>query len=113
MYASVWMETMVTSVVLFLPYFLLCPAYTFLALVFPAFGLWMYNSNTFETFFRGAKMTTFTWRWFFQLFGYDLWQDYANAWVVYLFWISLPSNFLWGLMVMLVPPIYVLAEMLV
>ena len=113
MYASVWMETVVTSVVMFIPYFLLCPAYTFFALLFPSFGVWMYNSQSFEGFFRAAKMTTFIWRWFLNLFGYDLWREYANAWLVYFFWISLPSNFIWGVLCLIIFPVYVLAEMLV
>ena len=114
MYASVWIESVYLCVGLFFPLSLLCPFYMFLALLFPGFGVWMYNSETFEPFFRVAKITTLNWRWFFQLFGYDLWQDYANGWVVFVFWISLPSNFLWGLMVMLLLPLgFLLAEMLV
>ena len=113
MYISVWMETVVTSVLMFIPYFFLCPQYTFWALIFPEFGKWMWNSASFEGFFRGAKMTTIVWRWFFMLFGADLYAEGATAWLVYLFWISLPSNFLWGVLVLLVPPIYVGAEMLV
>ena len=113
MYSAVWIETMVMSLVFFVPYFFLCPAYTFWALIFPSFGVWMWNSQTFQPFFRETKMTTYAWRWFIQLFGADLWTEGATAWLVYLFWISLPSNVLWGFFIILVPPVYVAAEMLI
>ena len=58
-------------------------------------------------------MTTFAWRWFLNLFNYDLWQSYANPWLIYLFWISMPSNFLWGILVLLNPVVYILGEVFV
>ena len=113
MYFSIWMESMVISLVFFFPFFFLLPTYTFWALIYPEFGLWMVRSSTFADFFRSAKIATWLWRVFCLVWNWDMWAESNNAWLVFFYWLTVPFNSIMGFFIILVPLMFLLGELFI